>query len=140
TAARTILESLDRIPNTDKRTRVGFIAVDSALHFFSIARDSTEPTMLVVSDLDEPFLPIPGDLLVPLEERRAGVESLLEKLQGMFQNNTQTQSCMGSALQSAHKLISSVGGKVVVLTASLPTIGAGKLEMREDKKLLGTSK
>jgi protein transport protein SEC24 len=37
-------------------------------------------------------------------------------------------------------MIQSVGGKVIVLTASLPNMGAGKLEMREDKKLLGTSK
>ncbi|RPA85232.1 protein transporter SEC24 [Ascobolus immersus RN42] len=140
TAARTILESLDRIPNADKRTRLGFIAVDSALHYFSIPRDSTEPSMLVVSDLDEPFLPIPGDLLVPLEERREGIESLLSKLQEMFQDTQNAGSCMGSALQSAHKLISAVGGKVVVLTASLPNLGAGKLEMREDKKLLGTNK
>jgi protein transport protein SEC24 len=140
TAARTILESLDRIPNADKRTRLGFIAVDSALHYFSLPRDSTEPSMLVVSDLDEPFLPIPGDLLVPLEERREGIESLLTKLQEMFQDTQNAGSCMGSALQSAHKLISAVGGKVVVLTASLPNLGAGKLEMREDKKLLGTNK
>lgn len=34
TAARTILESLDRIPNEDNRTRVSLIAVDSNLHFF----------------------------------------------------------------------------------------------------------
>src|SRR5207248_11212751 len=40
TAARTILESLDRIPNADKRTRLGFICVDSALHYFSMTRES----------------------------------------------------------------------------------------------------
>lgn len=47
---------------------------------------------------------------------------------------------MGSALRAGHKLISPVGGKLTVLTASLPNIGVGKLEMREDKKILGTSK
>jgi protein transport protein SEC24 len=34
TAARTILESLDRIPNEDNRTKISLIAVDSNLHFF----------------------------------------------------------------------------------------------------------
>jgi len=29
---------------------------------------------------------------------------------------------------------------MTVVTASLPNMGAGKLEMREDKKILGTSK
>ena len=140
TSARTILESLDRIPNADKRTRVGFVCVDSALHYFSMTSDSPEPNMLVVSDLEEPFLPIPGDLLVPLSECREAIENLLGKLQDMFQNTQNGGNCMGSALKSAHRLISPIGGKIVVLTASLPTLGAGKLEMREDKKLLGTSK
>ncbi|KAI5804388.1 hypothetical protein EDC01DRAFT_720836 [Geopyxis carbonaria] len=140
TAARTILESLDRIPNEDRRTRLGFICVDSSLHYFSIPRESTEPNMLVVSDLEEPFLPLPTDLLVPLAECREGIENLLGKLQDMFQHTQNGASCMGSALQAGHKLISSIGGKMVVLTASIPNLGAGKLENREDKKLLGTSK
>ncbi|KAI9868356.1 MAG: COPII subunit [Trichoglossum hirsutum] len=143
TSARTILESLDRIPNADRRTRLGFIAVDSSLHYFSIPRDEaghSDTSMLVVSDLEEPFLPVPGELLVPLVDCRENIESFLGKLQEMFQNTQNPASCMGSALRAGHKLIAPLGGKVVVLTASLPNIGAGKLDMREDKKILGTSK
>ena len=143
TSARTILDSLNRIPNAGRRTRVGFLAVDTSLHYFSIPKDADEnleTNMLVVSDLDEPFLPIPHDLLVPLAESRQSVEKFLQTLPVMFQNNQSNGSCMGSALRAGHKLISSLGGKIVVLTASLPNIGVGKLEMREDKKLLGTSK
>lgn len=143
TAARCIRESLDRIPNADRRTRLGFIAVDSSLHYFSIPRDGTENTetsMLVVSDLDEPFLPTPGDLLVTMTESRENIETFLDKLQQMFQNTQNGASCMGSALRAGHKLIGPVGGKMTVITASLPNVGQGKLEMREDKKVLGTSK
>ncbi|CAG7922942.1 unnamed protein product [Penicillium olsonii] len=143
TTARTIRESLDRIPNADRRTRLGFIAVDSSLHYFSIPRDgsgSSDPRMLVVSDLDEPFLPIPGDLLVTLSECRENIEIFLDKLQEMFQH-TQNNSCaMGSALRAGYRLISPVGGKMTVLSSSLPNIGHGALTMREDKKVLGTSK
>ncbi|KAH6606260.1 sec24 [Trichoderma cornu-damae] len=143
TSARTILDSLNRIPNADRRTRLGFLAVDSSLHYFSIPKDSDEngeTGMLVVSDLDEPFLPVPHDLLVPLTESRQSIERFLQKLPDMFQNNQSNGSCMGSALRAGHKLISALGGKIVVLTASLPNTGVGKLDMREDKKLLGTSK
>lgn len=140
TAARTILESLDRIPNADRRTRLGFICADSSLHYFSLPQDGSEPSMLVVPDLDEPFLPVPGDLLVPLSDCREGIENLLAKMQDMFQHTKNNASCMGSALQAGHKLICAIGGKMIVLTASLPNIGAGKLEMREDKKMLGTGK
>ncbi|KAF2012139.1 COPII component protein [Aaosphaeria arxii CBS 175.79] len=146
TAARCILESLDRIPNADRRTRVGFLAVDSSLHYFKIVPDipdsedgPVDASMLVVSDLDEPFLPTPSDLLVNLSECRQNIENFLQKLQGMYQETPITQSAMGPALRAAHKLISPVGGKIVVLSATLPTLGVGALTMREDKKLLGTS-
>lgn len=143
TSARTILDSLDRIPNADRRTRIGFLGVDNSLHYFSIPKDSdenAETSQLVVSDLDEPFLPVPHDLLVPLSESRQSIEKFLQKLPEMFQNSQSNASCMGSALRAGHKLISALGGKIVVLTASIPNLGVGKLEMREDKKLLGTSK
>lgn len=143
TSARTIMDSLNRIPNADRRTRIGFLAVDTSLHYFSIPKDTeenAEPSMLVVSDLDEPFLPVPTDLLVSLSESRQSLEKFLQKLPEMFQENQSNGSAMGSALRAGHKLISALGGKIVVLTSSLPNIGAGKLDMREDKKLLGTSK
>ncbi|KAK6434685.1 COPII subunit [Oleoguttula sp. CCFEE 5521] len=143
TSARCILESLDRIPNTDRRTRLSFMAVDSSLHYFQIPRDESESSdsrMLVVSDLDEPFLPTPDDLLVNLSEARSNIETFLGRLQGMFASTQNSGSAMGSALRAGHKLISHVGGKMVVLSASLPNTGFGKLDMREDKKLLGTSK
>lgn len=143
TSARTIMDSLNRIPNADRRTRIGFLAVDTSLHYFSIPKDTeenAEPSMLVVSDLDEPFLPVPTDLLVSLSESRQSLEKFLQKLPEMFQDNQSNGSAMGSALRAGHKLISALGGKIVVLTSSLPNLGAGKLDMREDKKLLGTSK
>ncbi|PHH76443.1 hypothetical protein CDD83_4257 [Cordyceps sp. RAO-2017] len=143
TGARTVLDSLNRIPNADRRSRLGFLAVDASLHYFSIPKDedeNAETNMLVVSDLEEPFLPVPHDLLVPLTESRQSVERFLQKLPEMFQNTQNNGSCMGSALRAGHKLISALGGKIVVLTSSLPNVGVGKLEMREDKKILGTSK
>jgi protein transport protein SEC24 len=143
TSARTILDSLNRIPNADRRTRLGFMAVDASLHYFAIPKDGEEngeTNMLVVSDLDEPFLPVPQELLVPLSECRLNIENFLGRLPDMFQTNQNISSSMGSALRAGHKLISPLGGKIVVLTASLPNIGYGKLEMREDKKLLGTPK
>ncbi|KZZ97042.1 protein transport protein Sec24 [Ascosphaera apis ARSEF 7405] len=143
TTARCIRESLARIPNADRRTRLGFMAVDSSLHFFTIPRDGSESSdanMLVVSDLDDPFLPIPGDLLVTLTEAQENLELFLDKLQEMFQNTTNSGCAMGSALRAGHKLIGPVGGKLTVLTASLPNMGHGNLQMREDKDALGTSK
>ena len=146
TSARTILESLDRIPNVDRRTRLAFMAVDSSLHYFCIPQDPPEgqevsdPKMLVVSDLDEPFLPTPEDLVVNLYDCRQNIEHFLNKLQDMFKETQNGACAMGSALRAGLRLITSTGGKMTVLSATIPNIGYGKLEMREDKKILGTSK
>lgn len=57
TAARTMLESLDRIPNDDDRTRISLIAVDSNLHFFFMpVRVSTLKVCLACSQLTYHFL------------------------------------------------------------------------------------
>ncbi|KAE8260955.1 hypothetical protein A4X13_0g43 [Tilletia indica] len=140
TAARTLLESLDRLPNEDSRTKIAIIGVDTSLHFFCLPPGNTDAEMLVVSDLDDVFLPKPNDLLVNLAEARAGIESLLGRFADMFKETAVVGSAMGSALQAAFKMISPIGGKIICLTASLPSVGSGALKNREDSKLLGTPK
>ncbi|KAG1840113.1 Sec23/Sec24 trunk domain-containing protein [Suillus tomentosus] len=140
TATRTILENLDRIPNEDERTKVAIIAYDISLYFFSMPPGTTESTMLVVSDVDDVFLPKPTDLLINLTEARQSLESLLGRINDMFQDNHTVGSAMGPALQAGFKLMAPIGGKIMVLSSSLPNIGAGSLKNREDLKILGTSK
>jgi protein transport protein SEC24 len=120
---------------------------------------STEAEMLVVSDLDDVFLPKPTDLLVNLTEARASLEALLGRLGDMFKDSHSVGSAAGPALQAGYKLIvsfdvssapvfkgrsrfvqSSVGGKLVMLSASLPSLGPGALKVREESKILGTAK
>ncbi|CAG8564193.1 267_t:CDS:10 [Paraglomus occultum] len=133
TAARTILESLDRLPNEDNRTKIAIITVDVALHFYSLP-------MLVVSDLDDVFLPQPDDLLVNLFEAREALESLLGRLGDMFKDTQVVGNALGPALLAAYKLISPIGGKITVIQSSLPNINPGALKPREDPKALGTPK
>ena len=143
TVSRIIAEALPRIPNADGRTRVGFIGFDSSLQYFSIPRDGSEnnePSMMVVSDLDEPFLPTPDNLLVTLSESMQNVQHFLEKLPAMMADNIQAGSAMGSALRAGHRLTAAIGAKVCVISSSLPNVGFGKLENRERKDHLGTSK
>jgi protein transport protein SEC24 len=61
--------------------------------------------MLVVSDLEDMFLPLPCDLLVPLTESRPVVEKLLASLGDMFKATQNPQNALGRALQIGHKLI-----------------------------------
>lgn len=125
-AARTILESLDRVPNADERTKVAFIAVSTSLHFFSLPVSGhnlcqptrsladascvaqvgeAEPSMLVVSDLEDVYLPKPSDLMVNLTECRPAIESFLGRLSDMFKDAHTVGSALGPAMQAAHKMI-----------------------------------
>ncbi|KAI9486752.1 MAG: hypothetical protein EXX96DRAFT_517011 [Benjaminiella poitrasii] len=140
TAARTILDSLERLPNDENRTRVGIITVDSSLHFYNLKANLTEPQMLVVSDLDDIYLPQPTDLLANLTESMQAIKTLLEKLPDMFKDSVNVNNALGTALQAAFKLLSPVGGKIICLQSTLPNTGVGALKAREDVKLLGTSK
>ncbi|WBW74517.1 coincidence detector Sec24/Sfb2 subunit [Schizosaccharomyces osmophilus] len=140
TATRTILESLDRIPNKEGRTQVAFIGVDSSLHFFSIAPGAEEASQMVVSDIEDPFLPRNQDLLLNLRECRQGIENLLSKFNSMFASTRDSSNALGPALKAAEQLIENVGGKISCFVSSLPNVGFGKLGLREDPKILGTNR
>ncbi|KDR80013.1 hypothetical protein GALMADRAFT_222930 [Galerina marginata CBS 339.88] len=140
TATRTILENLDRIPDEDERTKIAIICYDVSLYFFSMTPGSTDSSMLVVSDIDDVFLPKPNDLLVNIAESRAALEGLLGRIGDMFQENSIIGSALGPALQAGFKLMSPIGGKIIALSSTLPSVGAGALKNREDPKILGTAK
>ena len=61
--------------------------------------------MLVVSDVEDVFLPKPTDLLVNLSEARASLEALLGRLGDMFQDNHIIGSALGPALQAGFQLM-----------------------------------
>jgi len=61
--------------------------------------------MLVVSDVEDVFLPKPTDLLVNLAEAKASLESLLGRINDMFQDNHTVGSALGPALQAGFKLM-----------------------------------
>lgn len=50
-----LLKKLDHLPG-DKRTKIGFITYDGNIHFYKMADGASQPTMLVVSDIDGRFI------------------------------------------------------------------------------------
>ncbi|XP_006824913.1 protein transport protein Sec24A-like [Saccoglossus kowalevskii] len=138
-ASQVLLEELDKLPG-DARTMIGFITYDSTLHFYNLQEGLSRPSMMVVSDIEDIFLPCPNDLIVNLQESKELVQELLNQLPTMFQGNKETQSALGPALQAAHKLMSPVGGRVTVFQTCLPSVGPGTLQAREDLGQRGNSK
>lgn len=143
TVTRTILDSLDRIPNKEGRARVAFLAVDSGITYFAIPQDDEKDKktrMMVVSDTAETLIPSPEGLLVNLKEARKNVETLLTELPSYFEHSLSTDSALGPALKCARSLISRIGGKIEVFTSTLPNIGDGKLRVRDENSVSNKTK
>jgi protein transport protein SEC24 len=128
----SILQAIKHKLSTNERTKVGFVTYDSAMHFYNLRSSLSKPQMLVVSEIEAPFVPSLDDLLVNLRDSMPLVEMLLTKLlPNLFKDTQDTQSAMGPALQCAYKIMASEGGKLVVFQSTLPSIGAGKLLDRQ---------
>lgn len=132
----SLLDNLDQLPG-DKRKRIGFLSYNRTLHFYAMSNGYSQPRMMVVSDVDDVFLPTNEDLLVNYEERKPVIEQLLQNLPEIHssENNyaeDDTYSALGSALQIANKLMQQYGGRISVFQQSIPCIGPGKLAKRED--------
>ncbi|KAJ7659752.1 CPII coat sec24 protein [Mycena polygramma] len=134
-AIRTISESLDNIPNDQLRTRVAILCYDVSLYFFSMPpRSDSEFEMLVVSDLEEVYLPRCEDILVNLSETRQSLDAPLQRLPTLFANPCTSDSATGPALDSALALLVPTRGKIVLLSASVPTVRRGALDVSENAR------
>ncbi|GFP81973.1 protein transport protein sec24-like at3g07100 [Phtheirospermum japonicum] len=144
--AQTVKSCLDTLPGST-RTQIGFITYDSTIHFYNMKASEAmlsslaQPQMMVVSDLDDVFVPLPDDLLVNLSESRSVVDAFLDSLPSMFEDNMNVESAFGPALKAAFTVMSQLGGKLMIFQNTLPSLGVGRLRLRgDDIRLYGTEK
>lgn len=129
-ACQILADALDELPMSAGRTQVALIAVDRNLHFFSMPSDPLDAQHFIVPDLSEPYLPIPADLLVHLNEFKDQFRSWLDRIPEWFAGTRDTDNALGPALLAACKLVASIGGKLVIIQSSLPSVGKGALKYR----------
>ncbi|XP_043701190.1 protein transport protein Sec24-like At3g07100 [Telopea speciosissima] len=138
--ANTIRSCLDELPGYP-RTQIGFLTFDSTLHFYNMKSSLTQPQMMVVSDLEDIFVPLPDDLLVNLSESRNVVDAFLGSLPSMFQDNVNVESAFGPALKAAFMVMNQLGGKLLIFQSGLPSLSIGRLRLRgDDHRVYGTDK
>jgi protein transport protein SEC24 len=68
------------------------------------------------------------------------VEALLDSLGRMHAKTEDVESAAGPALDAALKLMGRLGGKLLLFSSGLPSIGDGRLGNRENPRLLNTDK
>jgi protein transport protein SEC24 len=105
---------------------VGFIAYNSAIHFYNIAEGYNQPHEVTVLDVEgiicdriqvlkkfniiffkivDAFLPYPDNLLINLKACKELIKDLLLQLPKRFENIHDTNSALGAALQVAFKMM-----------------------------------
>eukprot|EP00301_Raphidiophrys_heterophryoidea_P003716 c11667_g1_i2.p1 GENE.c11667_g1_i2~~c11667_g1_i2.p1 ORF type:complete len:616 (-),score=141.66 c11667_g1_i2:73-1920(-) len=135
--AETIKANLDSLPG-GSRTLVGFVTFDCTVHFYNLKSTLTQPQCIAVPDINDPFLPLPSNMLVNVGESRAPILALLDALPNMYKDTKVESSCFGTALQGAYMIQKHVGGKLVAFTCSLPALGIAPLRNREDPRMSRT--
>uniref|UniRef100_A0A915PQB6 Uncharacterized protein n=1 Tax=Setaria digitata TaxID=48799 RepID=A0A915PQB6_9BILA len=130
TFTEQLLIALEQLPGDD-RTMLGFIGVDSAVHFFQF-RGKSRPQQLVVEEYNDIFLPVSGGLLVNLRKNVDVIRLFVQNLPALYESNSSTSCCLGAALTAAHELIADLGGRITVLLSMIPDLGPGALKSRED--------
>ncbi|KAL8738264.1 MAG: hypothetical protein Q9190_008025, partial [Brigantiaea leucoxantha] len=119
-------------------SKVGFVAFDRAVHFFNCNSKLDQAQMLVMPDLDDPFVPVGSDgLFVDPYESKAVIVGLLQRLPNLFSRQKVPEPTLLPVLQAAQAALSSTGGKIICSLASLPTFGPGRLFLRDKNDLHG---
>eukprot|EP00794_Sanderia_malayensis_P007299 gene7299-8115_t len=138
---------LDNLPKEagmeESLIRVGFVTYSNNLHFYNVKDNLAQPQMMVVSDLNDVFVPLVDGFLVDVKKARSIVDSLLDMIPEIFNDTRETDVILGPAVQAGMEALkaANVVGKVIVFHSSLPIAEApGKLKNREDRKLLATDK
>ena len=69
---------------------------------------------MVVSEIEEVFLPVPRSLLINLADNRSAIEAFLDALPTTVVGTKTVDTCTGNAIQFAAKLLEDCGGKILV--------------------------
>lgn len=122
----------DASTHIPKGAKVGIVTFDKEMHFYNLSPMLTSAQMLVMSDIEDPFLPFSDGLFVDPQDSKAIITSLLTSLPRMFSISKNPEPALLPTLNSAVAALSATGGKIICSLAALPTWGPGRLVLRDD--------
>lgn len=118
--------------------KVGIVTFDKEIHFYNLGAGLDQAQMLVMPDIEDPFVPLSEGLFVDPEESKAVITSLLTQLPNMFSEVKNPEPALLPALNAALSALSATGGKIVCSLTALPTWGPGRLFLRDDGNMRNT--
>jgi protein transport protein SEC24 len=136
--------------NTPSNTFIAIATYDSrSIQFFSIDK-STEVKAYIVSDLENPFCPLPrSKLFLNVVDQKNEIEKVIEKItfyinekysEGSVLNTKKNipGSVSGSAIVAGLNSLEDNGGRVILFTCNVCINGFGACKPREETKLFNT--
>lgn len=143
----SIKAALDYIPDPD-HTNIGIVTYSNTTQFFSCSPTSSEPTVVVMSDVITPFSPLPkSKLLFNVRTGRAQIDAILDKISALYDYSTKAKtqftsagSCGGAAVKAAVDLLAPESGKVLWFIMDIPSVGYGALKSRNNPQLYNSDK
>lgn len=120
-----------RLPESSK---VGIVTYDKDVHFYNCSPGLDRAQMMVMTDLEDPFVALSDGLFVDPQESKSVITSLLGALPAMFAYVKNPEPALLPTLNAALAALSATGGKIVCSLSALPTWGPGRLILRDDGK------
>jgi protein transport protein SEC24 len=114
--------------------KVGFVTYDKEIHFYNVSPALEQAQMMIMPDVEDPFVPLSEGLFVDPYESKAVISSLLTRLPQMFSTIKNPEPALLSTLNAAVAALEKTGGKIFCSLSALPTWGPGRLFMRDDGK------
>jgi protein transport protein SEC24 len=120
----------------NSKIKIGFITYGDTVQLYNL-KDG-HPQANIMSDIDDPFAPLPpSKILFNISQLTSNI-TLFEKFIQLTNSSIGKKNCLGSAIKVAKDILEETGGKIICFTTDTPNIGIGKFEPRNMTKLYGT--
>ncbi|CEP15982.1 hypothetical protein [Parasitella parasitica] len=126
--------------NPRLNNKIGIITFNKDVHFYNLAPGLATAQMLVVSDINDVFVPLQAGFLADLVESKSVIMELLNSLPHMFKDTTRAESVYTAAVRGGLQALKNTGGQMFVFQTCLPNFGTDALKSRDDSSLYGTDK
>lgn len=115
--------------------KVGFMTYDKEVHFYNCNANLDQAQMIVMPEIDDPFVPISDGFFVDPYESKDVIVNLLNRLPDLFSKIKNPEPALLPALRAALAGLEKTGGKIVTSLSTLPTWGPDRLVLRDDARI-----
>ncbi|EPS45788.1 hypothetical protein H072_171 [Dactylellina haptotyla CBS 200.50] len=116
-----------------KDSKIGIVTFDKDIGFYNLNPNLDSAQLMIMADLEEPFVPLEDGLFVDPYESRAQIEGLLDLLPSLHQYTRVPETSILPVLTTAVSALEATGGRIICCMTTLPTLKVtGNLVMRDD--------